>query len=87
MIHGAENLGLEPIYEAKSGKESTMDQVLHRVCNIATYDMGREFVTIKKYSVNKSPYIQIRLSTAKENEDLKQVGYVNYALNEFKEMS
>ena len=25
VIHDAENLGLVPIYEAKSGKESTMD--------------------------------------------------------------
>ena len=31
--------------------------------------------------------IQIRLFTAKENEDLKQVAYVNYTLNEFKELS
>ena len=28
VIHDAENLGLVPIYEAKSGKESTMDQEL-----------------------------------------------------------
>ena len=26
VIHNAENLGLVPIYEAKSGRESTMDQ-------------------------------------------------------------
>ena len=30
--------------------------------------------------------IQIRL-TAKKNEDLKQVAYVNYTLNEFNELS
>ena len=28
VIHDAENLGLVPIFEAKSGKESTMDQEL-----------------------------------------------------------
>ena len=43
--------------------------------------------SIKKYSVNKSPYIQSRLFIAKENEALKQVVYVNYTLNELKELS
>ena len=76
VIHDAENLGLVPIYEAKPGKESTMDQELeicNRVYEIATYNMRRAGVTIKKYSVNKPPYIQIRLFTAKENEAMKQV--------------
>ena len=49
--------------------------------------MRRVCVTIKKYLVKKPPYIQIRLLTAKENEDLKQVAYVNYTLNESKELS
>ena len=90
VIHVAENLGLIPIYEAKSGKESTMDQELeicNRVFEIATNNMRRVCVTIKKYSVNKPPYIQIRLFTAKENEAMKQVAYVNYTLKEFKELS
>ena len=90
VIYDAENLGLVPIYEAKSGKESTMDQELeicNRVYEKATYNMRRVCVTIKKYSVNKPPYIQIRLFTAKENEAMKQVAYVNYTLNEFKELS
>ena len=89
-IQDAENLGLVPIFEAKSGKESTMDQELeicNRVYEIATYNMRRVCVTIKKYSMNKPPYIQIRLFTAKENEAMKQVAYVNYTLNEFKELS
>ena len=89
LIHDAENLGLVPIYKAKSGKESTMDQELdicNRVYEIATYNMRRVFVIIKKYHVNKLPYIQIRLFTAKENEAMKQVAYVNYTLNEFKEL-
>ena len=68
VIHDAENLGLVPIYEAKPAKESTMDQELE-ICNkvyeTATYNMSRVCVTIKKYSVNKPPYIQIRLFTAK----------------------
>ena len=90
VIHDAENLGLVPIYEAKPGQESTMDQELeicNRVYEIATYNMRRACVTIKKYSVKKSPYIQIRLFTAKENQAMKQVAYVNYTLNEFKELS
>ena len=90
VIHNAENLGLVPIYEAKPGEESTMDQKLeicNRVYEIATYNMRRVCVTIKKYNINKPPYIQIRLFTAKENEAMKQVAYVNYTLNEFKELS
>ena len=90
VIHDADNLGDVPIYETKSGKESTMDQELeicNRVYEIATYNMRRMCVTIKKYSVNKPPYIQIRRFTAKEDEAMKQVAYVNYTLNEFKELS
>ena len=79
VIHDAENLGLVSIYEAKPGKESTMDQELE-ICNsifeIATYNIRRVCVTIKKYSLNKPPYIQIRLFTAKEHEAMKQVAYV-----------
>ena len=55
----------------------------HDVYDVATYKR-RVWVTIKKYSVTKPPYIQIRLFTAKENEVLKQVAYVNFTLNEFK---
>ena len=67
--HDAENLGFAPMYEAKSGKESTMDEELvicNRVYEIATYNMRRVCVAIKKYSVNKPAYI--RPFTAKENE-------------------
>ena len=67
-IHDAETLRLVPFYEAKSGEESTMDQELdicNRVYEIATYNMRRVCVTIKKYSVNKPSYIPIRLFTAK----------------------
>ena len=90
VIHHAENLGLVPIYEAKSGRESTMDQdldICNRVYEIATCNMRRVCVPIKKYNVSKPRYIQIRLFTAKEIEDLKQVAYVNYTLNESKELS
>ena len=89
VIHDAENLGLVYTYEAKSGKESTLDQELeicNRVYEIATYNMKRVCVTIKKYSVNNPPHIQIRLFTAKDNEAMKQVAYVNYTLNELKEL-
>ena len=70
VIHDAEFLGLVPIIEAKSGKESTMDQALdicNRVYERATHNMRRVCVIIKKYNVSKPPYIQIRLFTAKEN--------------------
>ena len=67
-----------------------MDQELD-ICNsvyeIATYNMRRVCVTIKKHNVTKPSNIQIRLFTAKENEDLKQVAYVNYTLNDIKELS
>ena len=63
----------------------------HAYCNkvydIATYNRRQVCVTIVKYNVNKPPYIQIRMFTAKENEARKQVAYVNYTLNEFKELS
>ena len=59
----------------------------NKVYDIATYNRRQVCVTIKKYNVNKPPYIQIRLFTAKENEAMKQVAYVNYTLDEFKELS
>ena len=62
VIHDAENLGLNPIYEAKPGKESTMDQELDickRVNEIATYNMRSTCVTIKKNNANKPPYFHI----------------------------
>ena len=90
VIHDAENLGLVPVLEPYSDKDSTMEQELancHAVYDVATYKKRRVCVTIKRYSVNKPPYFQIRLFTAKENEVLKQVAYVNYTLNEFKELA
>ena len=90
VIHDAENLGLVPVLEPYSDKDSTMKQELancHAVYDVATYKKRKVCATIKKYSVNKPPYIQIRLLTAKENEVLKQVAYVNYTLNKFKELA
>ena len=90
VIHDAENLGLVPVLESYSDKDSTMEQALancHAVHDIAAYKKRRVYVTIKKYSVIKPPYIQIRLFTAKENEVLNQVVYVNYTLNEIKEFA
>ena len=71
-------------------KDSSMERELancHAVYDVATYKKIRVCVTIEKYIVNKPPYIQIRLFTAKENEILKQVAYVNYTLIEFKELA
>ena len=90
VIHAAENLGLVLVLEPYSYKDSTMERELancHAVYDVATYKKRRVCVTIKKYSVNKSLYIQIRPFIAKENEVLKQVAYVNYTLNEFKELA
>ena len=67
-----------------------MDQELancNKMYDIATYNRRQVWVTIKKYNVNKPPYIQIGLLTAKENEAMQQVAYVNYTLNKFKELS
>ena len=90
VIHDAENIGLVPILELTSEKESTMDRELvncNKVYDIATYNTRQNGVTIEKNNVKKPPYIQIRLFTAKENEAMKQVAYANYILNEFKELS
>ena len=87
VIQDAENLGLVPILELTSDKESTIDQELascNNVYDIATNNRRQIWVTIKKYNVNKPPYIQIRLFTAKGNEAMKQVAYVNLNLKEFK---
>ena len=59
----------------------------NKVYDIASYNRRQVCVTIKKYNVNKPPYIQVRLFTAKEIEAMKQVAYVNYTLNKFKELS
>ena len=90
VIHDAEKLGLVPILELTSDNESTMEQELancNKVYDIATYNRRQVCVTIVKYNVNKPPYIQIRTFIAKENEARKQVAYVNYTLNKFKELS
>ena len=90
VIHDAENIGLVPVLEPNPDKDSTMERKIancHAVYDVATYKKRRVSVTIKKYSMNKPPYIQIRLFTAKENEVLEQLAYVNYTLNEFKELA
>ena len=90
VFHDAENLGLVPVLKTYSDKDSTMEQELascHAVYDVATYMKRSMCVTIKKYSVNKPPFIQIRLFTATENEDLQYVAYVNFTLNEFKELA
>ena len=83
-------LDLFPVLDLTSDKESTMNQELancNKVYDIATYTRRKVCVTIKKYNVNKPPYIQIRLFTAKDKKAIKQVAYVNYTLNEFKKLS
>ena len=90
VIQDAENLGLVPILELTSDNETTKDQELancNKVYDTATYNRRQVCVTIKEYNVNKPPYSPIRLFTAKKNDAMKQVAYVNYTLNEFKELS
>ena len=56
VIHTAEKLGLSPVLEPYSDKDSTLEQELancHAVYDVATYKKRRMCVTIKKYSVNK----------------------------------
>ena len=60
VIHDAENLGLVRVLEPCSDKGSTIEQELakcHAVYDVATYKKRRVCVTIKKYSVNKPPFI------------------------------
>ena len=67
-FHDAENLGFVPLLE----KESTMEQELadcNKMYDIATYHRTQACVTIKKYYVNKPPYIQIRLIFAKRERN------------------
>ena len=67
-----------------------MDQKLancNKVYDIATYNRRQVCVTIKRYNINRPPYMQIRLFTEKENEAMEQVAYVNYTLIEFKELT
>ena len=67
-----------------------MDQELancNKVYDLESFNRRQTCVPLKKYNVNKRPYIQIRLFIAKENEAMKQVAYVNYTLNKFKELS
>ena len=59
----------------------------NKVYVIASYDRRQVCVTIKKYNINKPPYIQVRLFTAKENEAMKQVAYFNYTWKKFKKLS
>ena len=86
VIHDAKNLGLVPVLEPYSDKDSTMEQELancHAVYNLTIYKMRKVCVPQSRSTVwTNRP---IRLFTAKENEVLKQVAYVNYTLKELKE--
>ena len=64
-----------------------MDQELgncNKVYDIETYNRKQVCVTIKKYNVKMSPYFQIQLFPAKENEASKVFAYVKYTLKKFK---
>ena len=88
--HDAENFGLVHLLETYSVKDSTMEQKLancHALHDIASHKNRRVCVTIKNYGVNKRPYNQIRLFTAKENEVLKHTAYVIYTSSEVQELA
>ena len=64
VIHDAENLGLVPILELTSNKESTMDQELakcNKVYDIATYCGRQVFATINKSNGTSKKYQETSL--------------------------
>ena len=68
VIDDAENLGLVPILDLTSDKESTMDQELansNKVYDIATYYRFQVCVTIKKYMLTKLPTFRVDCSPQK----------------------
>ena len=85
-IDDAEKLGLEPIYEAKSGKNSTMDQTLDSFNRVYELAIRHEKGVCHNQAVQceQPPSIHIRHFTAEENEGMKQVAYT---LNKFNELS
>ena len=60
----------------------------HAVYDTPIVNKRRVCVTIKikKNTAVKSPFIQIRLFSAKEDKILKQVAYVNFNLNDLKKL-
>ena len=71
VIHDAENFELVPIDEAKSVKESIMNQefeICNRVIEIATISMRRVCVTIKKYNVCHNQEVQSISNVVSESD-------------------
>ena len=72
-------------------KKPCMEDVLQRCHKFREVSIGRNrrtYVTFIQY-VQENPvpiYVQIRLFCRKENNEFKQVTYVSYTLDEFKEL-
>ena len=72
-------------------KNPCMEDVLQRCHKVREVSIGRNrriYVTFIQY-VQENPasiYVQIRLFCCKENNEFKQVTYVSYTLDEFKEL-
>ena len=72
-------------------KNPCMEDVLQRCHKVREVSIGRNrrtYVTFIQY-VQENPasiYVQIRLFCRKENNEFKQVIYVSYTLDEFKEL-
>ena len=63
-------------------------QRCHKVREVSIGQNRRIYVTFIQY-VQENPasiYVQIRLFSRKENNEFKQVNYVSYNLDEFKEL-
>ena len=90
VIHNAENLRFVPTLELISDKDSTMDQELancNKVYDIAAYIEDKFGSRSRSTMLTNLPTLRFDSSLQKRMEAMKQVDYVNYTLNNFKELS
>ena len=78
-------------YPTQFDKNPCMEDVLQRCLKVREVSRGQKrrlYVTSIQY-VKENPasiYVQIRLFCSKKNNEFKQVTYVSYTLDEFKEL-
>ena len=77
----------QPQFDKNIGMEHVLKQC-HKVREISIGRNRRLYVTFLRYIKDNpaSTYVQIRLFCRKENNGFKQVTYVSYTLDEFKEL-
>ena len=77
----------QPQFDKNIGMEHVLEQC-HKVREISIGRNRRLYVTFLQYIKDNpaSTYVQIRLFCRKENNEFKQVTYVSYTLDEFKEL-